>query len=191
MGHWETNAHPALIWVGWPDTRDGQESGLITTDMGSKRWLGQQSDGQWVGLDQADQDVSSVKTLFWLARIGAYLLVWIVGLSLVAGWTVMRRGQDPAKYPAKLLKAQVWLGSLSAIVWLCLWNLNEIERLPFMVWNTLRQEDVITSASASVLTAGLFASVFIYGALLFGWLRMVMHATRYGVVPVRKPGVRT
>ena len=103
----------------------------------------------------------------------------------------MRRGQDPAKYPVKLLQVQVWLGSLSTIVWLCLWNLNEIERLPFMIWNTLKQQDVITSAPVSVLAAGLLVSVFIYGALLFGWIRMVRYAARYGVVPVRKPGVRT
>ena len=190
MGIWETSSYPALIWVGWPEASDAQESGLITSEMGAKRWLGQQSDGKWVGLDQADQDIPPVKTLFWLARIGAYLLIWIVGLSLVAGWTVIRRGQDPAKYPARLLQIQVWLGSLSTISWLCLWNLNEIERSPFLVWNTLRLEDVITSASASALAAGVTGSVFIYGALLFGWIRLVMHAARYGVVPVRKPGVR-
>ena len=190
MGIWETGAHPAFIWIGWPEASDGQEPGLIATDMGAKRWMGQQSDGNWVGLDQAEQDLPSVKTLFWLARIGAYLLIWIAGLSIVAGWTVIRRGPDPAKYPPRLLQAQVWLGGLSTIVWLCLWNLNEIERLPFMVWNTIRQEDVITSASASVLATGLLGSVFIYGALLFGWIRMVVHAARYGVVPVRKPGVR-
>jgi cytochrome d ubiquinol oxidase subunit I len=190
MGNWETQAHPLLIWVGWPAARDGQEPGLIATEMGAKRWLAQQTDGKWIGIDQADQDVPLVKTLFWLARIGVYLLFWIAGLSLVTGWIAMRRGQDPAKYPARLLQAQVWLGSLSTIVWLCLWNLHEIERLPFMVWNTLRQQDVMTSASTSVLAACLLASMFIYGALLFGWIRMVRHAARFGVVPVRKPGVR-
>jgi cytochrome d ubiquinol oxidase subunit I len=190
MGNWNTSADPALVWVGWPGPHTGQEPGFITTERGARRWLAQQSDGKWVGLDQADQDVPLVKTLFWLVRIGAYLLIWIAGLSLIAGWTVIRRGQDPAKYPARLLKLQVWLGSLSNIVWLCFWNLNEIERLPFLVWNTLSQEDVITSASASVLAAGLLTSIFIYGVLLFGWIRMVRHAARYGVVPVRKPGVR-
>jgi cytochrome d ubiquinol oxidase subunit I len=143
-----------------------------------------------VGLDQADQDVPHVNTLFWLARIGVYLLIWIAGLSLVAGWMSIRRGQDPSRYPSKLLHIQMWLGSVSTIVWLCLWNLNEIERLPFIVWNTLRQQDVITSASTSVLAAGLLASILVYGALLFGWIRMVRYAARYGVVPVRKPGVR-
>jgi cytochrome d ubiquinol oxidase subunit I len=59
-----------------------------------------------------------------------------------------------------------------------------------VVWNTLRQEDVLTSAPASLLLAGLVASLVIYGGLLIGWIRMLVHAARYGVVPVRKPGVR-
>ena len=191
MGVWETGSSPAFRWIGWPEVSEDKASGLMTTEMGARRWLGQQSDGKWVGLDQADQDVGSVKTMFWLARIGAYLLLWITALSLVTAWMAFRRGQDPVKYPAKLLQAQVWLGGVSTIVWLSLWNLNEIERLPFMVWNTLRQEDVVTSISATALAGGLIASIFIYGALLFGWVRMVVHAARYGVVPVRKPGVRT
>jgi len=190
MGVWETDPQPGLIWAGWPQVGDRKEAGLILSGLGAKRWLGQQSDGQFVGLDQADQDLASVKTLFWLARIGAFSLFWIVLLSLLAGWIVMRRGHDPAKYPVKLLKAQVWLAGVSAIVWLCLWNLYELERSPFMVWNTLRQEDVLNAVSASVLACGLLLSIFIYGALLLGWIRMVMHAARYGVVPVRKPGVR-
>jgi len=190
MGVWETGSHPAFVWLGWPEANDGKNPGLISTDMGAKRWLGQQSDGKWVGLDQSEQDLPFVKTLFWLARVGAYLLIWMVILSLVAGWTMIRKGPDPAKYPARLLRTQVWLGSLSAVAWLCFWNLHEIARSPFMVWNTLRQEDVLTSVSASVLAGGLLASLLIYGALLFGWLRMVVHAARYGVVPVRKPGVR-
>ena len=190
MGFWETGSHPDFIWLGWPDAGDSQDAGLIVSDLGAKRWLGQQPDGQWVGLDQADQDAPHVKTLFWLARLAAYLLVWIAGLSVVAGWTIARRGDDPGKYPPWLLHAQVWLGGLAVVVWLSLWNLNELERLPFMVWNTLRQEDVLTSAPAGLLLAGLLASLVIYGGLLIGWIRMLVHAARYGVVPVRKPGAR-
>ena len=191
MGLWHTGEHPDFIWVGWPDARDSQDSGLIVSDSGAKRWLGQQSDQQWIGLDQAGQDVPAVKTLFWLARLATYVLFWITGLSLVGGWVIFRRGDDPGKYPPRLLVAQVWLASLAVFVWLCVWNLNEIERLPFMVWNTLRQEDLLTTAPASLLIVGLFASTSIYLGLLIGWIRMLIHAARFGVVPVRKPGVRT
>lgn len=190
MGFWETGSQPDLIWLGLPAVEGSQDAGLIVSDSGAKRWLAQQPDGQWVGLDQADKDVPSAKTLFWLARLAAYILVWIAGLSVVAAWVIARRGDDPGKYPGWLLHAQVWLGGLAVVVWLCLWNLNELELLPFMVWNTLRQEDVLTAAPASLLLAGLVASLVIYGGLLIGWIRMLVHAARYGVVPVRKPGVR-
>ena len=190
MGFWETGPHPDFILFGWPDARDSQDAGLIISDLGVKRWLGQQTDGKWIGLDQADTDLPYVKTLFWLTRLAAYMLAWMAGLLLLTAWTILRRGDDPGKYPAWLLHAQVWLGGLAVFVWLCLWNLREIERLPFMVWNTLRQEDLVTLVPAGLLLAGLLASLVVYGALLAGWVRMLVHAARYGVVPVRKPGVR-
>jgi len=191
MGLWQTGERPDFIWVGWPDVKDSQDSGLIVSDSGAKRWLGQQSDQKWIGLDQAGQDMPAVKLLFWLARLATYVLFWIALLSLAASWVIFRRGDDPGKYPPRLLQAQVWLASLAVFVWLCIWNLNEIERLPFMVWNTLRQDDLLTAAPSSLLSAGLVASMLIYGGLLIGWMRMLIHAARFGVVPVRKPGVRT
>lgn len=190
MGFWQTGSEPSLVWAGWPGTQEGAQDGLTISDLSAKRWLGQLPDGQWMGLDRAEQQPAALKSLFWLPRLAFYGLVCIIGLSLFAGWVIARRGGDPAKYPSRLLQAQIWLGYIAVAVWLCLWNLLEAERLPFLVANSLRQEDLLTAAPASLLAAGFMLSLAIYLVLLLGWLRMVVHAARFGVVPVRKPGVR-
>ena len=190
MGVMQTTPQPDFVWLGWPAVEDKAPTGLVITDWSARRWLSQQADLNWIGVDQAGQDVPRVNALFWLARLAAYTLIWFVGLSVVALWIMLRRGTDPAKYPPKLLQFQAWCAGLSIFVWLCIWNLNELARMPFMVWNTIRQEDVLTASSARWLAIGLVISILIYGVLLNGWIRMLTHAARYGVVPVRKPGVR-
>lgn len=191
VGVWQTGTQPKLIILGWPQAGEDASTVVIGVESGAARWLGQDAAGQSVGLDQAGQDAPLASTLFWLTRFVVYGSLWIMGLACVTLWMMFRRGGDPAKYPAWLLQTQVWLGSIAAGVWLCSWNLTELGRFPFMVWDTLRQEDLLTATAPALLAAGLFVSILIYTLLFHGWLRMLFHAARYGVVPVRKPGVRT
>jgi cytochrome d ubiquinol oxidase subunit I len=190
MGIWQTGTQPDLIWFGWPSADDQSSPGLIVTASGARRWLGKQGYQKWVGLDQAEGELPAVKTLFLLLRLACYGTLFVLGLMLVTLWLRHRRGPDPAKYPAWLLRAQVWSGMVGAGVWLCVFNLGEVGRSPYMVWDVLRQEDLLTSAGIPPLATGLIASSLLYAILFAGFIRMFFHAARYGVVPVRKPGVR-
>lgn len=191
MGFWQTGPQADLIWIGWPSADDQQSAGLIVTQAAAGRWLSRQDDQQWVGLDQASEgERPAVKTLFWLFRLAGYGTMFVLGLMVVTLWIRLRRGTDPGKCPPWLLRAQVWTGLVGTGVWVCTWNLGELGRSPYMVWMTLKQEDLLTTAGGSTLMAGLAASSLLYAILLGGFIKMFFHAARYGVVPVRKPGVR-
>jgi cytochrome d ubiquinol oxidase subunit I len=199
MGYWQTGSQPELMWLDWErpaeplaDSQETLDPAMThsVSDSLAMRWLGQDAEQKWIGLDQADAQTPSVKTLFTLARLVAYGAVSALCLMLLSVWTMFRRGADPGKYSAWLLRAQVWLGLLGTGVWLCAWNLTELGLHPFMVWATLRQEDLLTTAGAGALAAGVLASGLVYAILFRGFIKMLFHAARYGVVPVRKPGVR-
>ncbi len=190
MGIWQTGAQPDLIWFGWPSADDQSSPGLIVTESAARRWLGKQGYQKWVGLDQAAGELPAVKTLFWLLRLGCYGTVYVLGVMLVTLWIRQRRGVDPGKSPPWLLRAQVWSGVVGTGVWVCVFNLGEVGRSPYMIWATLKQEDLLTSTGMTELTASLAASGLLYVILFAGFIKMFFHAARYGVVPVRKPGVR-
>ena len=190
MGIWQTGAQPDLIWFGWPSADDQSSPGLIVTESGARRWLGKQGYQKWVGLDQAEGELPAVKPLFWLLRLACYGTLFILGLMLVTLWLRYRRGEDPGKYPAWLLRAQVWSGMVGSGIWLCAFNLGEVSRSPYLIWATLRQQDLLTSTGVTSLSAGLVASSLVYAILFAGFIKMFFHAARYGVVPVRKPGVQ-
>ena len=79
---------------------------------------------------------------------------------------------------------------MGAFSWLLCWNLIELGQSPFLVAGLLLQGDVVTESAPGALTIGLAATALVYAILLGGFFRMAYHAARYGVVPVRKAGVK-
>jgi cytochrome d ubiquinol oxidase subunit I len=128
--------------------------------------------------------------LFWLLRAallaGALASVLIV-VTLLVG---LRHGFEASRQPQWLLRVQVWAGSLGALSWLLSWNLSDLGRSPYLVWGTLLQQDVLAAVAPITLAWVLAGAVASYAVMLAGFIQMLWHAARFGVVPVRKPGMR-
>jgi cytochrome d ubiquinol oxidase subunit I len=152
--------------------------------------LGKQTDTSLVGLDVTGELLPPVVLLFWLLRaallLGAIASVLIVVTLLVA----LRRGFEPSRQPKWLLRMQVWSGSLGALAWLVSWNLSDLGRSPYLVWGTLLQQDALAAVAPLTLAWVLAGAVATYAVMLAGFIQMLWHAARFGVVPVRKPGMR-
>jgi cytochrome d ubiquinol oxidase subunit I len=58
------------------------------------------------------------------------------------------------------------------------------------VWGTLLQQDAVVDAAPVTLAWVLLGAVASYSVMLGGFIQMLWHAARFGVVPVRKPGMR-
>ena len=156
------------------------------------RWLGRTSQGNVIGpADFAPSRLPPVDVLYWMTRL--VLALWgAMALLAIAVTAVMAaRGADPAAQPRVLLRLLVAATSAGALSWLLCWNLIEVGRSPYFVAGMLLQEDVLTDAGSGALATGLAASAFVYALLLGGFVRLAYHAARYGVVPVRKAGVRS
>ena len=143
-----------------------------------------------MGLDLASEVLPPVPLLFWLLRaalLAGALASLLIVLTLLIG---LRKGFDPLRQPKWLSRAQVWGAGLGTLTWLLSWNLSDLGRSPYLVWGSLLQQDAVVAAAPSTLAWVLAGAVATYAVMLVGFIQMLWHAARYGVVPVRKPGMR-
>jgi cytochrome d ubiquinol oxidase subunit I len=191
MGYWSAEASPDMVWLGWPSVEQQSTDVLLSSEGVARRWLGKDGDSKTVALDSVSEPLEqpAVKTLFWLARFALFATLLVLAQVVFTARVLKQRGDQAEKYPAWLLRSQVWVLWVGAAVWLCAWNLTELSQIQFFVAGHLLQSDLVTNASAPVLIAGLVAGCLLYFALFAGFIQMLLHAARFGVVPVRKPGV--
>ncbi|PRZ01558.1 cytochrome bd-I ubiquinol oxidase subunit 1 apoprotein [Jezberella montanilacus] len=171
MGYWE---------------RTSTESTKLST-----RWLGRNADGTMRGLELPDGQSPPVELLYWLARCALILISGLVFLLIVLSWQRTRKGSDASNYPTWLLRTAVWSAWAGVALWFALWNIVDISRFPYLIWGTLLQADLATETDAFTLLLGLSGMIVCYGLLTLGFVSLLRHAARFGVVPVRKPGGRS
>ena len=184
-GYWQTGPQPELALVGWPDARTQGNLYSWTIHAGG-RLLARTAQGEFVGLDRFAGMQPPVALVFWSARVAVLLGVAMLGaacLTLLLGW---RRHLDPSALPAwwlRVLTGMTFAGGLAAVAG---WWVSLAGLLPYAVNRTVTQSEVLSSASHTSLAYGLLAYVLLYGILGLAFVGMLLHAARYGVVPVRK-----
>jgi cytochrome d ubiquinol oxidase subunit I len=189
VGIWQSSLAPAWVWLGAPNLQKRSTDIFLVSELNPKRWLGKQPNASAIGLDLAGELLPPVVLLFWLLRaallVGALSSVLIV-VTLLVG---LRQGFEPSRQPQWLLRLQVWAGSLGALTWLLSWNLSDLGRSPYLVWGALLQQDALAAVAPATLAWVLAGTVATYAVMLAGFIQMLWHAARFGVVPVRKPGM--
>lgn len=190
VGVWQSSAVPAWVWLGSPNPHTRSTDVFLASDLNPQRWLGRQTNASVIGLDMAGDVVPPVVLLFWLLRmalLNGVLTTVLIVLTLFAG---LRKGFDPSRQPNWLLRAQVWGAGLGVLTWLLSWNLSDLGRSPYLVWGALLQQDALAEIAPVTLSWVLAGAVATYAVMLAGFVQMLWHAARFGVVPVRKPGMR-
>ncbi|SAI65732.1 cytochrome bd ubiquinol oxidase%2Csubunit I [Bordetella ansorpii] len=184
-GYWHTGAQPELALVGWPDAETQTNLYSWTVHSGS-RLLGRTAQGEFVGLDRFAGMQPPVALVFWSARVAVLLGLAMLGaacLTLLLGW---RRHLDPSALPAWWLRTLIGMTFAGGIAAVAGWWVSLVGLLPYTVNRTVTQSEVLSSASHTSLGYGLLAYVLLYLALGLAFVGMLLHAARYGVVPVRK-----
>ncbi|SAH96585.1 transmembrane cytochrome oxidase [Bordetella ansorpii] len=184
-GYWQTGAQPELALVGWPDAKTQTNLYSWTIHSGT-RLLGRTAQGEFVGLDRFAGMQPPVAVVFWSARVAVLLGVAMLGaacLTLLLGW---RRNLDPSALPAWWLRALIGMTFAGGIAAVAGWWVSLAGLLPYIVNRTVTQSEVLSSASHTSLGYGLLAYLLLYLALGLAFVGMLLHAARYGVVPVRK-----
>ncbi len=190
VGVWQSSAAPTWVWLGSPNFHKRSIDVFLASELNPQRWLGKQTNAAVISLDLTGENLPPVVLLFWLVRgallVGALATV-LIALTLFLG---MRKGFDPAGQPKWLLRVQVWGVGLGVGAWLLSWNLSDLGRSPYLVWGALLQQDALAEVAPATLAWVLAGAVATYAVMLAGFVQMLWHAARFGVVPVRKPGMR-
>ena len=190
LGVWQSSAPPSWVWLGSPNLPQRSTEVFWASEFNPQRWLGKQADASVAGLNLTGELLPPVVLLFWLLRaalLAGVLASVLILLTLLVGF---RQGFEPSRQPPWLLRVQVWAGGLGALTWLFNWNLSDLGRSPYLVWGTLLQQDALGDVAPVTLAWVLAGAVATYAVMLTGFIQMLWHAARFGVVPVRKPGVR-
>jgi cytochrome d ubiquinol oxidase subunit I len=127
-----------------------------------------------------------VAVVFWSAR-----LMMLVGLlMLLASWgtylRVRRRQFDPGSLSGRwrrflrLMMLSGWVGSLAGLAY-ALFGLS-----PFAVNGAVTLSEIAGATGPDMLLGALAAYVLFYAVLMLGFLYMLRHIARYGVVPVAR-----
>jgi cytochrome d ubiquinol oxidase subunit I len=187
-GFWNSSAEPEWIWFAWPQESQRSNLGEIKMRNIGGMWLHRQADGVYQGLDKFSSTHPPVALTFWLLR----LALGLGGLMLLVSWVTVlwsgRRVLDPLRLPSwwlRVLCGMMFVGGIAAVVG---WWVSTIGLQPYAVNGTITQAEILSATSTSTLVASLMAYSVLYSVLLLGFLGMLFHAARYGVVPVRKFG---
>lgn len=191
MGYWNSESNPDMIWLGLPDTQRQSSDIVFSTEGLAARWLGADADSKQVALDSvaAPSELPMVKTLFLFARFILFGAVFVWMQSLTTAYFLRRAGGLAEKNPSWLLRSQIWTGWVGAAIWLSVWNLTQLSQNRYFVSGMLLKDDLVTNANSYAVAGGLAISILLYLVLFAGFIQMLLHAARFGVVPVRKPGV--
>ena len=182
--YWQSGTQPDLVLFAWP--RAGHNHAAWVWRHAGGRLLGQDEKGRLLGLDHFSGMSPPVAAVFWSFR-----LMLLVGLlMLLASWgtylRVRKRQFDPSTLSERwrrflrLMMFSGWVGSLAGLA-TSLFGLS-----PFAVNGAVTLSEIAGTTGPDMLAGALVAYALFYAVLMLGFLHMLRHIARYGVVPVAR-----
>lgn len=186
LGYWQTGEHPSVAIFSMPDADK-------LTDRWAWRWngvgasfLARDAQGRFRGIDQFSGMAPPVALTFWSLRIAVVGTLLLLAAAALACWRLRARGGDPNGVPAWLRRLLVpaafggWLVAVAGFAHVL------IGAHPYAVAGTVTLTEVFAGMPGHTLIAGGVALLVVYGFCVAGFLQLVWHALRYGVVPVAR-----
>lgn len=184
--YWHSGAQADVVLFAWPDAEQGANRFAWEWSQVGAGWLGTDAAGQLRGLDQFSGMRPPVALTFW-----SYRSMVVIGLLMaLASWLTYLRLRIGHNEPASL--SRLWRRALMAMTfsgWLLgLAGLSHVlfGLYPYAVNGTVTLSEIVGTVPDSVLLAGLFFYLTVYAVLIIGFLQLLRHIARYGVVPVAR-----
>lgn len=182
---WHGTDSPDLVLFGWPNEADGSTLWAFSLPQAAQPFLGVDAQGGFVGLDQFSGMMPPVALVFWAFRVAV-----VVGgvMAFLAGvtWWRQRRQSDPGLLGRGWLRILVlatfagWFLVAAGFVYLL------AGAMPFAVKGTVTLSEVATPATLAQQFPSLVAYAVMYVLMMLGFLHMLWHTARHGVVPVAR-----
>lgn len=184
LGYWQSGERPsmALLAVPPPEGHTGGWEWRWEGRGGS--FLARAADGAYRGLDQYSGMAPPRGFTFWSLRIAVVGTLIVLLPAALAWWRLRAAGGDPTGLPRWLRKALVaggfggWLVAVAGFAHVL------IGAHPYAVAGTVTFSEVMGGGSVPALLAGGVVLLAVYGLCLAGFLQLMWHNMRYGVVPV-------
>lgn len=184
-GYWHSGDEPELILLGWPDAQTQTNKVLVSIRGMGGRWLGRDAQG-YLGLDKFTGPRPPVALSFWLLRGSVLLGMLMAAVSVLTLMRTVLRGMALSVLGVRWRKMLVFMtfsGCLSVVLG---WGVSLVGLLPYVVNRSINLIDVLGPVSPGTLLYGMAGYAVLYTVLIAAFLGMLLHAVRYGVVPVRK-----
>ncbi len=184
--YWHTGAPPDLVVFAWPDEASSTNRAAWVWHGARSPWLARDAKGGARGLDQFAGMLPPVALTYWLFRLELLVGLAMALVSWLTWLRVWRRRYDPGALSRRWRKTIVamtfsgWLACGVALAY-AVFGL-----FPYAVNGTITLREVAGDVGVGTLLAGLAAYLAFYGVLLWGFVRLLRHVARYGVVPVAR-----
>lgn len=185
MGYWKGGEPPALVLFAWPDQVAGVNRFAIQIP-GGGRWLGQDDQGNLIGLDRYTGMAPPVALVFWAARLLGLALLAMAVMLAVAVWHTAKRGYDLSAIPPRWREwwaKSTYLGCAATLFGLLYLLAGH---MPYAVQGKVTLAEVAVPHSLAEVLFGWLLYGLVYGVLIWGFVRMLRHIGQYGVVPVAR-----
>lgn len=186
MGYWQSGSQPSVAIVAVPD-------GQAYADRWAWRWqdrgggfLAPDTEGGYRGLDQFSGMAPPMGLTFWSLRIAMAGTALMLLFAALAWWRVRVHGGEPAVLPRWLLKALVVMGFGGWLVAVAGFAHVSVGAHPYAVAGTVTLSEVAARVTVPTLLAGGLALLLVYAFCMAGFLQLLWHSVRYGVVPVAR-----
>ena len=185
-GYWNSGSDPAVVLFGWPDKATHSNHLEVGLKGAGHWWVGKDKQGQLQGLDQFSGMAPPVALTFWSWRI---VVLGGVFLGMVIGgvfWRLRARQGDPSALSVacrKLLGSLTFSGWVICTASLAYWFFG---LHPFAVQGAVTVAEVAGTTSSHLLTSAMLVYGVVYLIVLLGFLQLLRHIARYGVVPVAR-----
>lgn len=184
--YWKSGIQPNLVLFAWPDAQRSRNRAALEWHHAGGRWLGKDDQGQLQGLDQFAGMAPPVALTFWSFR----LMILVGALMALLSWLTFFRLRKKHFDPSAL--SNRWRQALAVMTFsgwiLCLSGLGYVlfGLYPYAVNGTVTLTEIASTTSPDVLFSGMLAYSVLYAFFLIGFLQLLKHIARYGVVPIAR-----
>ncbi|MEO6985066.1 MAG: cytochrome ubiquinol oxidase subunit I [Paralcaligenes sp.] len=185
-GYWHSGVQPGLVLFGWPDAASQRNLFAWEWRHAGGRWLGRDAKGQLQGLDKFSEKSPPVALVFWSFRLTVMVGLLMLAASWLTYFRVRKKEFDPGMLSVRwrrflrLMMFSGWVGCLTGLAY-SLFGLY-----PYAVNQTVTLSEIASATDWTVLLGAGMAYLLFYAALMLGFLQLLRHIARYGVVPVAR-----
>lgn len=184
MGYWESGVQPSVAILAVPGAAGDRWA--WRWQGGGGAFLARDPQGGYRGLDQFSGMAPPMGLTFWSLRIAVFGTLFMLVFTAFAWWRLRPRRGKPAALPRWLLKLLAVMGFGGWLVAVAGFAHITIGAHPYAVAGTVTLSEVQADVPVTALLGGGLALLLVYLFCMAGFLQLLWHSLRYGVVPVAR-----